>query len=107
MGDYKIITNHHLRDVLDGWSLTADERSQFDYINWPAVEEGTDSASFVRYKGELIDLSDMDGACNPETFPGWDSYKSDSFFSGLLIKYARTDSGELDSELVTVGRYWC
>lgn len=106
MEEIKIITNYHRRDVIDGWSLTAKEREEFDYIDWAKIEAGEDSASFVRFKGELIDLSQMDGTASQEFFPGWDNYRSDSFFSGLLIRYARTDSGELDSELVIVGWYY-
>jgi hypothetical protein len=109
----QIITNHHPRDVIDAWQLTADERAEFDYLDWPAIEDGRDSASFVRYKGELIDLADIDGI--PPTgagLEGWDGYKSDSFFSGLVFRYPREDcygrplADSLDTERVIVGRYF-
>jgi hypothetical protein len=103
----KITTNNVPRDVIDAYLLTEAERADFDYLPWDLIDKGEDSASFVRYKGELIDLGDVpstytyspDGPSS--IFPGWDGYVSDSFFSGILIRYA-SDS---DFESVIVGRY--
>lgn len=52
-----IKTNRVPRNIIDAYELTADERKEFDYLNWPAIDEGSDSASFIRYKGQLYDLS--------------------------------------------------
>ena len=75
-----------------------DERSEFDYINWDKVEKGEDSASFLLYRGDYYDLSEF--TVPPPVFKnlGWDGYRPDSFFSGLLVKY-------VDDESVVVGLY--
>ena len=99
MENIRVITNNVPRDVIDAWQLTPAERAEFDYLDWTAIEDGRDSASFVRYRGELHDLGDFEGRA-PESIPGqWDSYKSDSFFSGMVIRYAN------DYESVIVGTY--
>jgi hypothetical protein len=98
----RIVTNHHTHPIIDGYELTIKERNQFDYIDWAGVIEGTDSASFFRYKGQLYDLHEFEttyGIGAPTAFKGWDGYASDSFFSGTLVRY--TD----DYESVIVGTY--
>lgn len=85
----RIITNHVPRDVVEAWELTAEEREEFSYIDWPKVATGEESASFVRYRGELIDLGEFcvwDNPASP-TREGWDGFRSDSFFSGLVVRY--------------------
>lgn len=106
MSDLTIITNNVPRDILEGWDLSPSEREHFDYIDWAAVERGEESCSFVRYRGELYDLGDTEGR-PPAVLAGWDAYLSDSFFSGVVFRYARDDSGDLDPERVIVGRYYC
>ena len=81
-----IRTNNVPRDVIYGYELTADERAQFDYLDWPAIERGEDSASFFRYRGELHDLGEF-MARTSDDLPGWDGFRSDSFFSGLAVRY--------------------
>lgn len=88
---WQTITNRHRRPVIDGYELTADERKEFDYIDWAGVDGGTESASFVRYKGDLIDLGDVMRAEGSIAEAGWDGFNPDSFFSGIAIKY--TDDG--------------
>jgi hypothetical protein len=94
-------TNHVPRDVIDAHELSAAERKQFDYIDWPAIDAGSDSASFIRYRGELHDLGEFEVWDNPmsPTRMGWDGYRSDSFFSGLVVRYVE------DCERVVVGLY--
>lgn len=102
MSDLTIVTNNVPRDVVDAWELTADERAEFDYLDWDAIEAGEDSASFVRYKGELVDLGEFvvwDNPASP-TRDNWDGIRSDSFFSGLLVRYVE------DFERVIVGRFY-
>lgn len=96
-----IITNHVPRDIVDGWELTPQEREEFDYLDWDAIERGEDSASFVRYKGELYDLGDLERPTS-DIFPGWDAYLSDTFFSGVLFRYVEDDG---DWRIV-MGRYY-
>jgi hypothetical protein len=98
MSDVEIITNNVPREILDASQLTEAERKDFDYLDWDALEEGRDSASFIRYRGELYDLNDTEG-----TFPAdrrW-FYRSDSFFSGVLFRYAPSDT-----DYIICGRYY-
>ena len=109
-----ILTNNHRRPVVDAWDLTPAERADFDYVDWDAIERGEDSRSFVRAYGQVIDLNDMDGAPAwggmPASLAGWDNYQSDSFFSGIVVRYVHDvvlgpeyDGSEYD---VVVGRYF-
>lgn len=99
-----IVTNGHHRDIIDGYELSDEEIAEFDYLDWTAIREGRDSASFFRYRGELYDLGEF-------TFTGelsffsemrqdWDGYRADSFFSGMVVRYAD------DFEGIVVGRYF-
>ncbi len=113
-----IRTNNVPRDVIDAWELSPAERAEFDYLDWEAIERGEDSASFFRYRGELYDLGQFSRIipagslrhhpmeCDNPDFAGWDGYASDSFFSGLLIRWAKDDCGEPDVERVIVGTYF-
>lgn len=99
-----IRTNNIPRDVIDAYELTAAERTEFDYIDWPAVDDGRASASFFRYKGELHDLGEFSADCRitrgaglPDHLTNWDGYRSDSFFSTLVVRYVD------DYERVIVG----
>ena len=99
--EVRIITNNHPRETIDAYELTADERAEFDYLDWPAIENGESSPEFVRFRGELYDLGEfMTTHGMPEFSPlrAWDGYMSESFFSGLVVKY-------VDDEAVIVGRY--
>lgn len=100
----QIITNNRPRDILDAWELTPKEREQFDYLDWEAIEKGEDSASFFRYKGELHDLGEFStdygitrGTGLSGNLAGWDAYRSDSFFSALVVRLVN------DNEQVVVG----
>jgi hypothetical protein len=101
MAELKIKTNNVARDVLRWWDLTDKERAEFDYID----DVKQDDAEFVRYRGELYDLHDMErgwGNCSmPDQFKGWDNYRSDSFFSGILIRWVH------GGERVVCATYTC
>lgn len=109
MADVVIRTNNVPRDLIDAWELSPKERAEFDYIDWQAIEDGRDSATFFRYKGVLYDLGEFQRVherggpvCVPfsySPFASWDGYMSDSFFSGLVIRLV--DNGER----CIVGRY--
>lgn len=79
----KITTNHHVRELVSDFELTAKERSQFDYLDWERIDEGTDSASFVRYHGELYDLGSFERTC----VEGWDGQYLFGYSAGLLFKW--------------------
>ena len=98
-----IITNNVPRLIMDASELTLAEQKEFDYLDWAKLEAGEDSASFIRYKGQLYDLGDLEySASTPKMFPDWDAYLSHSFFSGILFKFV----GEPDFDYVVMGRYF-
>jgi hypothetical protein len=94
-----VTTNNHHRPVLDGYELSDAERSEFDYLDWDAIREGTDSASFFRYRGQVYDLSEFIETAPPDV-QGWDAFASDSFFSGIVIRYCQDD---INGDSVVVG----
>ena len=102
MGEVKIVTNNVPRDIVQAYELTEAERAGFDFIDWAGVEEGTDSAEFFRYRGQLYYL-ESEG--RPAFAPGWDGYLSDSFFSGILFRFPVED-GRPDYERIVIGRYY-
>ena len=98
-----VTTNNVPRDILDACELTLVEQTEFDYLDWSALEQGTDSATFFRYRGTLYDLGEFFTTSTlPEFSPlrKWDGYSSDTFFSGMLVRYAN------DWESVIVGRFY-
>ena len=106
MSELKIKTNNQPRDVLRWHDLTAKECGEFDYIDTDAKR---DEAEFVRYKGWVHDLHDMERGLGcgtswsemPRGFEKWDNYKGDSYFSGILIRWV--DEGER----VVCATYFC
>lgn len=97
----KIITNNKPRFIIYGFELSDKEKEQFDYL------DNIDECSFFRYKGEIYDLGEfmrIDQSIAPHAQrPGWENwqgYSSDSFFSGVLVRYTS------DHESVIVGRYF-
>lgn len=107
MADFTIRTNNVPRDVIDAYELTAAEREEFDYLDWPAIDAGTDGASFFRYRGQLYDLGEFSRDCGilrgsglPAHLSSWDGYSSDSFFSATVVRYVD------NFERVIVGRVY-
>jgi hypothetical protein len=105
MSDLTIVTNNVPRDIIDSWNVSLADRAEFDYLDWDALDLGNDSRSFVRFKGELYDLGETEG-----TFPfdrRW-FYRSHSYFSGVLFRYApdpdRPD--KIDPERIICATYY-
>jgi hypothetical protein len=90
----KYITNHVPRPLIDAYTLTPTEREEFDYLDWPAIDRGEDSATFFRYRGDLYDLGTF---TRMTATPGWDGGSADTVFSATLVKI-------IDDETVIVGR---
>jgi hypothetical protein len=97
----KVITDNKARNVLHWFDLTDKERKEFDYLD---TEDKQMEAQFIRYRKEVYDLNDIDGVNTsvgfPSEFAKWSGYRSDSFFSGILIKWMA------GYEQVIVGRYY-
>ena len=108
MDKLTIITNNVPRDVIEAWELTPKERKEFDYLDWEAIEAGNESASFFRYRGEVYDLAEIEAIPSADRQPirmfptPWQGYQSDSFFSGILVRYIY-DYGD---DRVVIGRYY-
>lgn len=94
MGEMTVKTNKHWRNLLYGYELTPEERKDFDYID----PEDFDSHAFFRYRGVVYDPGEF--MCCPDDLGPWDGYASDTFFSGIVIRYSR------DTERVQVGTYY-
>jgi hypothetical protein len=94
----KLITNNQPRLLIDAYELTATERTEFDYLDWQAIDQGNDSATFFRYRGRLYDLGEFMRSTDPN-LKGWHGYAADSFFSGVVIKLSD------DGDYVTVATY--
>ena len=92
MNNIKIITNNKPRQLIYGYELTDKQKQDFDYI------ADIDSHDFVRYKGNVYDLSEFVRIENNDRLKDWDGYSSDSYFSGTLVKY-------IDSDTVIMGWY--
>lgn len=91
-----IKTNNKPRETIYGYALTDKERAEFDYLTPGEI----DDAEFFRYKGQVYFLYDF----MPSTHEGmstWDGYMSDSYFSGIVIRYVKPDRG-----YIVVGRYF-
>lgn len=95
----EIRTNYVPRFMLDAYELTTKEREEFDYLDWEAIDAGSDSATFFRYKGQLYDLGDFLRLVVCEA-DGWDASRHDSAFSGLVVKLMG------DGDRVIVGQYF-
>lgn len=92
-------------EVVHEHELTAEERADFDYMDWDAFERGEDSASFIRYGGSVYSLADFSadygitrGSGLPEHLRDWSGYLSESAFSAVVIRWQ-----DEACEFVTVG----
>ncbi len=95
-----IKSNGIARATVDAYELTPEERKQFDYLNWEAIDKGEDSATFFRYRGGLYDLGEFMRCEEDGHFAklGWDGYASDTMFSCLLVRFRR------NGDYVVIGR---
>lgn len=98
----KITTNNIPRPLLPLTDLPEKARKDFDYLG---PDEAYD-CRLVQYKGIWYDVYDSmrcPGAEAPQAsrdaFAGWDGYISDSYFSGVLFRFA-------DDDRVVVGQYF-
>ena len=96
----KIISNNHWHNLLYGYELTETEKQDFDYI------DDIDSHDFIKYRGVIYDSGEF--MPTPQNEPArqelnelasWHGYQSDSFFSGVVIRYSD------DFEQYQIGTY--
>lgn len=115
----QIITNHKPRDIIRGYELSEKERAEFDYL----APDDLDTSGFIRYRGEVYPLADFVRIIHPGKEPAlcgpcahfdhmddlrdWDAILTDSYFSGLLIRWAKDEcTGEPDFDRVIIGRVY-
>ena len=91
-----IVTNNVPREIVAFYELPDTAREDFDYV----TGEDQYSPRFVRYLGEWYDVNEFSVAPVTAPFNKWHGVQSDSFFSGVLIRYSE------DFETVVVGRYF-
>lgn len=89
----RIETNNQPRAILSWYDLTPAEQKEFNYL-----EEG--AGSFFRYKGWVYNLGEFMRIDYTAINDKWHGYASDSYFSGVLIRYTS------DCEQVIVGSYF-
>ncbi|MDE1767244.1 MAG: hypothetical protein KGI27_13380 [Thaumarchaeota archaeon] len=92
----RIITNNQPRLILDWDQLTTKEQADFDYLS----EDERVGRDFVRYRGIAYDLGDFMRATGDQ-LKGWDGYHGDSYFSAVLVRYAR-DGNLIDHDRVVM-----
>lgn len=108
MDKITIVGNGIPREIIYGFELSKKEKTEFD---WMDNEEIMD-AQFFRFRGQLYALAEImavhNSVHNPNT-PEWmkefDGYMSDSFFSGILIKFGSNDFPD-ETECVRVYTYY-
>jgi hypothetical protein len=102
-GRVTIRTNNVPRFTVDPSELTPAERDDFDYLDWAKIDAGADSATFVRFRGELYSLDQFRRVEPGGDFAraGWHGIHNDSFFSGVLIRMSD------DGEQVTLATSYC
>lgn len=88
MSELKIRTNGHYREILDWSELNEKEQEEYAYLDDTESCEDVNDCSFFRYKNWTYFLGDFMRIGNDAPFKGWDGYHSDSFFSGVLVKYS-------------------
>ncbi len=81
----EIKTNHQWREFIYWHELTEKEQQEFDYMD---IEE-QENVTFLRYRNWVYSL---DCFMRSDSFPQWDGYHGDSFFSGVLIKLSNDGS---------------
>ncbi len=98
----QIITNNQYRPTILWQDLTNKEKENFDYLK---TDDEQSQATFVRYKGCVYNTGEFmridNGPDNSPDLKKWDGYSSDTYFSGILLKY---DINDMD--YVKMGLYY-
>ena len=106
-----IVTNNKPRDILYYHELTEVHQREVDKdMDW--LDDKT-IAELVVYRGQVYALDEFMAVhnrfYNPNP-PAWmlpyDGYTNDTFFSGVLFRYAKDDCGDLDTERVVMATFY-
>jgi len=104
-GTLHIIGNGHVRDILEIWEV---ESMGYEIPDWIDKDRYDDGYEFVVYKEELYCLSDIPRVERyaPAWLQEYDGILNDSFFSGVLFKYAEIPDSYGDMG-IKVYWYYC
>jgi len=96
-----IKTDNKWRNLLYGYELPKKQRKEFDYLN----DEEFAISNFAKYRGNYYDVGEFQRVPDIRNedgpmFAKWDGYKSDSYFSGILIKLSS------DGERYKIGMFY-
>ena len=84
----RIVTNNHTRPLIPFYLLDEKQqayaRKEFDW------DKNIEDSSFFIYKGRMYHSEEF---VMSKEIPGWDAYSNDSFFSGVVVKYAIDEYG--------------
>lgn len=78
-----------MHDLPDKWV------EHFDYLS----EDERWESRFVQYRGRVYDVFDTTSVPRGSALSGWDSYHSDSYFSGVVFRL-------VDDSTVVCGTYY-
>ncbi|CAB5237915.1 hypothetical protein UFOVP142_6 [uncultured Caudovirales phage] len=81
----KVITNNVPRDLLTWGEIPESARAKFDYIK----EDDRWDYRFFSYRGQWYDANEFMRNNAPSLDRKWDGLNSDSFFSGIAIRYVQ------------------
>ena len=92
----KIITNNKPRQLVYGYELTDNQKSDFDYL------EDIDGEQFVQYQGMIIHIGEFMrlSGDSEESKAGWHGVHGLNAFCGVLVKL-------LDNGRIVVGKVLC
>lgn len=94
-------TNRVPRLLLDWDQLAAAEQSEFDYLS---IDARKWCADFVRYRGVVYDVGEFQRVPRSLAANGrWDGYSPDTYFSGVVFRFADDDHVVMGTYYVTNG----
>lgn len=90
-------TDHKYRDLVSYFDLPDSVKPDFDYVD----NDDYGSYRFFRYKRHWYDVNEfLNVSSHLNVFKGWHGYSTDSYFSGIVVKF------DDDFERVKVGTYF-
>ena len=115
--ELRIRTNNVPRELLSGWDLSEAERRELDYVADVDDQDAwcNECDRFFRYRGDIYDTQQFvrierraamtSGFCHgvddDSPLLEWDGIQTDSFFSGVVVRYLRDEDGYVVVGLAT------